>query len=153
MAPWGQIVNPLGPNSDHLTQPAPWGHTLRAVADSPNTPLEEAVIGLLYRNEVEGSGPSSVRALAKEMVRLTDGEDAARDHAKVEGRRRNLRRYMTGESGYVEETRLLIARALRAKAGEIPPAASRAGLRERVEALERENQELRSRLDRLQEKP
>lgn len=151
MAPWGRLVNPLGPNPDHLTKLAPWGHTLRAVADSPNTPLEDAVIQALYRNEVAGTGPSSVRALAKEMVRLTEGAEAARDHSKVESRRRNLRRYMTGESGYVEQTRLLIARALRAKAGEIPPSASRAGLRERVEALERENQELRSRLDRLLE--
>lgn len=92
-----------------------------------------------------------MRALAKEMVRLTDGDQAAQSHNKIESRRRNLRKYLTGEQGYVEETRLLIAKALQAKPDEIPVSPSRSGLRQRVEALERENQELRSLLDRLRE--
>lgn len=153
MAPWGQLVKPMGPKPDPLTKPAPWGHNVRPMDGSVNTPLEDAVVRLLYRNEQAGTGPSSVRAVAKEMVRLTEGEDAAADHNKVENKRRNLRRYMTGESGYVEKTRSLIAKALGAKLGEIPPSPPRGGLRKRVGELERENQELRSKLDRLQENP
>lgn len=153
MAPWGLFVNPLGSDPDHLTKPAPWGHTVRPMDGAANTPLEQAIVTILYRNELEGDGPSSIRALAKEMVRLTEGEEAAADHNKVESRRRNLRRYLTGESGYLETTRTLIATAARARPGEIPPSVPRTGLRQRVEELERENQELRSRLDRLLENP
>lgn len=149
MTPWGRFVKPMGSEPDPLTKTAPWGQDCGV---SPNTPLETAVIEILYRNERSQRGPSSVRALAKEMVRITEGDEAAANHSKVESRRRNLRRYMTGESGYVEETRRLIAKAARARLSEIPQSPSRGGLRQRVEELEQENQELRSRLDRLQGK-
>jgi hypothetical protein len=75
------------------------------------------------------------------------------NHAAVEDWRRRLRRYMTGERGYVEETRALIAKALRARPGEIPAASPRGDLRQRAEDLERENRELRAELDRLREHP
>lgn len=149
MAPWGQSVNPLGPKPVPLNKTAPWGHTSDPVAGPENTPLETAIINVLARNEDTGNGPASVRALAREIVRL-QGNDPD-NHATVEDWRRRLRRYMTGERGYVEETRALIARAARARPGEIPPSPPRGDLRQLAEDLARENRELRAELDRLRE--
>jgi len=129
------------------------GSQCGVVEGSENTPFEDALMKVFERNEQTGEGPAHIRALARRIAEIQHpGEEPT--HARIEDKRRQLRRYFSGERGYSEETRLLIADALGVDVSVIPPPSlARPGLRKRVEALERENRELRELLDRLQEKP
>lgn len=153
MAPWGQYVNPWGLNLSPLRD-RPHGATLLStVPGFENTPLEAALLVVLKRNEDTGEGPTSVRAVAREMVRVREGDEAAEEHRKVEEQRRRLRRYLNGSRGYRQETRELIAKATRAELEEIPASPSRAELRAEVARLVRQRQEAERLVDRPQENP
>jgi hypothetical protein len=115
---------------------------------SNNTPFENALIPIFARNEETGKGPAHVRALARRMVELQHPGHPA-THTQIEDKRRQLRRYFSGERGYSEQTRGLIAEALGVDVSVIPPPSqARAYHRKRVEELERELEDLRSRLGR-----
>lgn len=151
MTPWGQFVNPMGLSAVPLCKPAPWGHAYGAVAAEKITTLEVALLRILERNDKRGTGPTSIRAVAREMTVLRGVGDPT--HEQVEQDRRLLRRALTGERGYTEETRRLIAKASRARLAEIPKSPSRAELRRLVVEQARELEELRSALDRSEEQP
>lgn len=124
------------------------GPILPGVTDEDGTPFENALHAVFDRNEQTGRGPVSVRALAKELARGDNDEPAP--HQKVEEWRRRVRRYMSGERQPRPDTLAQIAKAAGATVGDFPPVPG-TGLRQRVEALERELRELRTLLDRHQE--
>lgn len=116
--------------------------------EDPRTAFEATLDRAFTANEQSGVGPTHIRSLAKEMVRLQHGVDEDVAMKRVEHWRRSLRRYMSGDRGYTEETRELIAKALRVETSALPPPRPRAGWRQRAEELERERQELLRRLAR-----
>ena len=127
---------------------SPMGPILPPVGEDDGTPFETALHAVFDRNEQTGRGPVSVRALAKELARGDNGE--APPHKKVEEWRRRVRRYMSGERQPRPDTLAQIATAAGATVGDFP-AVPGTGLRQRVEALERELREVRALLDRPQE--
>lgn len=112
------------------------------------TDFRDALTRVFARNADTGTGPASIRALAIALAGVDENDDNA--HRKTEHWRRNLRRYMSGQRGYTKDTLRRIADAANARVEEFPPPET---LRQRVERLERENQELRERLDRRREHP
>lgn len=116
--------------------------------EDDRTELGDAIHRVFDRNEDTGHGPTSLRALAKEIVNVQGGDA---DVKRVEEWRRRLRRYMSGERQPTVGTLALIATALGAEDGDLPAPVPRTSLRRQVEALQREVRELRSRLDHPQE--
>lgn len=155
MAPWGRFVNPLGPNPVPLTKLAPWGQTYARMPPAPITTLEQALDLIYSRNEKRGKGPVSLRALAREMTILRGIPEPT--HQDVEQDRRYLRRLVSGDRGYTEETRRRIAKAANARLSEIPKSPSMAELRrlvvDQARELQRIEEELRAAQDRSATKP
>jgi len=117
--------------------------------DDPRSEFEATLDRIFIANEKAGVGPTHIRALAKEMVRLQHGESLEMGDRQVEQWRRSLRRYMSGDRGYTEATRGLIARALRVEPEDLPAPRSRSDqLQRQVEELTRQNEELLRRLAR-----